>query len=62
MAKQKVGNPKSWCWKIHFETKKQSQKWEDWSFVHFSQCEMELDYIIVSRLMLVQGAKGLRKH
>jgi len=21
---------------IHFETKKQSQKWEDWSFVHFS--------------------------
>jgi len=22
---------RSWCWKIHFETKKQSQKWEDWS-------------------------------
>jgi len=28
--------PWSWCWKIHFETKKQSQKWEDWSFVHFN--------------------------
>jgi len=28
--------PRSWCWKIHFETKKQSEKWEDWSFVHFS--------------------------
>jgi len=28
--------PLSWCWKIHFETKTQSQKWEDWSFVHFS--------------------------
>jgi len=26
---------RSWCWKIHFETKKQLQKWEDWSFVHF---------------------------
>jgi len=25
---------RSWC--FHFETKKQSQKWEDWSFVHFS--------------------------
>jgi len=25
----------SWCWKIHFETKKYAQKWEDWSFVHF---------------------------
>jgi len=22
--------------KIHFEPKKQSQKWQDWSFVHFS--------------------------
>jgi len=28
--------PRSWCGKIHFETKKQAQKWEDWSFVHFS--------------------------
>jgi len=34
-----VGNlvrPRSWCWKIPFETKKQSQKWENWSFVLFS--------------------------
>jgi len=23
-------------WNIHFKTKKQTQKWEDWSFVHFS--------------------------
>jgi len=28
--------PRSWCWKINFETKKQSQKREDWSSVHFS--------------------------
>jgi len=28
--------PPSWCGKIHFQTKKQVQKWEDWSFVHFS--------------------------
>jgi len=28
--------PRSWCWKIHFETKTQSQKWEDRSLVHFS--------------------------
>jgi len=28
--------PRSWCGKIHFETEKQVQKWEDWSFVHFS--------------------------
>jgi len=27
---------RSWCWNIHFETKKQSQKWEDRSLVHFS--------------------------
>jgi len=27
---------RSWWWKINFETKKQRQKWEDWSFVHFS--------------------------
>jgi len=25
-----------WCGKIHFATKKQAQKWEDWSFVHFN--------------------------
>jgi len=25
----------SWCWKTYFETRKQSQKWEKWSFVHF---------------------------
>ena len=28
--------PLSCWWKIHFETKKYSQKLEDWSFVHFS--------------------------
>jgi len=28
--------PRSWCWKIHFKTKKQSQKWEGWSFAYFS--------------------------
>jgi len=28
--------PRSWCGKIHFETKKHMQKWEDWAFVHFS--------------------------
>jgi len=28
--------PRSWCGKTHFETKKQVQKWEDWSFVNFS--------------------------
>ena len=28
--------PRSWCGKIHFQTKKQAQKWENWSFVHFS--------------------------
>jgi len=28
--------PRWWCWKIHFESKTQSQKWEDWSFVDFS--------------------------
>jgi len=27
--------PSSWCWTIHFETKKQSQKSEKLSFVHF---------------------------
>jgi len=27
---------RSSCWKIHFETRKQSQEWEDWSFVLFS--------------------------
>jgi len=27
--------PRSWFWKIHFRTKKQSQKWQDWSSVHF---------------------------
>ena len=31
-----VVRPRSWCGKIHFETKKQAQKWEDGSFVHFS--------------------------
>jgi len=36
--------PRSWCWKINFETKKQSQKWEDWSFVHFS---MKWNWIIL---------------
>jgi len=25
-----------WCWKIHFETKKQWQKWKDCPFIHFS--------------------------
>jgi len=45
--------PRSWCGKIHFETKKQAQKWEDWSFVHFSVRCMELDYTNVSRLLLV---------
>jgi len=44
--------PWSWCGKIHFETKKQVQKWENWSFRAF-QCEMELDYITVSTLLLV---------
>jgi len=28
--------PRSWCWKTHFETKTQSQKWQDWSLLHFS--------------------------
>jgi len=28
--------PRSWRWKFHFETKTQSQIWEDWSLVHFS--------------------------
>ena len=28
--------PRSWCWKVHFETKKQSQEWKDWSFMYFS--------------------------
>jgi len=28
--------PRSWCWKTHFETKKQLQKREDWSFVHLN--------------------------
>jgi len=28
--------PRSWCWNIHLETTTQSQKWEDWSLVHFS--------------------------
>jgi len=36
--------PRSWWWKIHFETKKESQKWEDWSFVHFS---MKWNWIIL---------------
>jgi len=27
--------PRSWCWKIHFGTKKQSQKWEDWPSTPF---------------------------
>jgi len=44
--------PQSWCGTIHFETKKQAQKWEDWSFVHFT-VSMELHYITVSRLLLV---------
>jgi len=26
----------SWWWKIQFKAKEQSQKWDDWSFVHFS--------------------------
>jgi len=28
--------PRSWCWKIHFETKTQAQKLEDWSLVRFT--------------------------
>ena len=28
--------PRLRCGKIHFETKNHAQKWEDWSFVHFS--------------------------
>jgi len=36
LRKKNLVRPWSWCWKTHFETKKQSQKWKDWSFVHFS--------------------------
>jgi len=36
--------PRSWCWNIHFETKKQLQKRKDWSFVHFS---MRWNWIIL---------------
>jgi len=31
-----LARTRSWCWKIHFETTKQSQKWQDLFFVHFS--------------------------
>jgi len=33
---REIVRQRTWYWKIHFETKKQSQKWEDWSFVRFS--------------------------